>query len=241
MNKKIILPLKNNNRYFYVNEDMLKEILKIENPENILIRKHPLDANYKFDNEEKFSIDNSKSSIEFITKCHKIVSSVSNTNFEAMIFGKTCYTLGNMPFAKFSYKNLNYNDEYVINLFDLNFLIFCYYVPYSLCLNQEYINFRLSNPSEIDIYFKHYNYIMKKYGSNLNKDIVTTSIRERYIDTKEKIDDLKKSLEQSEIEKKNILISAEELNNQIKSMTNSKSWKLTEPFRKLARYIRREK
>lgn len=223
------------------NEDMLKEILKIENPENILIRKHPLDANYKFDNEEKFSIDNSKSSIEFITKCHKIVSSVSNTNFEAMIFGKTCYTLGNMPFAKFSYKNLNYNDEYVINLFDLNFLIFCYYVPYSLCLNQEYINFRLSNPSEIDIYFKHYNYIMKKYGSNLNKDIVTTSIRERYIDTKEKIDDLKKSLEQSEIEKKNILISAEELNNQIKSMTNSKSWKLTEPFRKLARYIRREK
>lgn len=223
------------------NEDMLKEILKIENPENILIRKHPLDANYKFDNEEKFSIDNSKSSIEFITKCHKIVSSVSNTNFEAMIFGKTCYTLGNMPFAKFSYKNLNYNDEYVINLFDLNFLIFCYYVPYSLCLNQEYINFRLSNPSEIDIYFKHYNYIMKKYGSNLNKDIVTTSIREKYIDTKKKIDDLKKSLEQSEIEKKNILISDEELNNQIKNMTNSKSWKLTEPFRRLARYIRREK
>lgn len=223
------------------NEDMLKEILKIENPENILIRKHPLDANYKFDNEEKFSIDNSKSSIEFITKCHKIVSYVSNTNFEAMIFGKTCYTLGNMPFAKFSYKNLNYNDEYVINLFDLNFLIFCYYVPYSLCLNQEYINFRLSNPSEIDIYFKHYNYIMKKYGSNLNKDIVTTSIREKYIDTKKKIDDLKKSLEQSEIEKKNILISDEELNNQIKNMTNSKSWKLTEPFRRLARYIRREK
>lgn len=79
------------------------------------------------------------------------------------------------------------------------------------------------------------------YGSNLNKDIVTTSIREKYIVTKKKIDDLKKSLEQSEIEKKNILISDEELNNQIKSMTNSKSWKLTEPFRKLARYIRREK
>lgn len=184
------------------NENMLKEMLRIEKTENILIRKHPLDANYKYNNEEKFNIDDSKSSIEFITKCHKIVSSVSNINFEAMILGKTCYTLENMPFARFSYKNLNYNDEYVINLYDLNFLFFCYYVPFSLCLDKEYINFRLSKPSEIDIYMKHYNYIMEKCETNLNENNEDISIRKKYITIKKKIDELTPLLNKKENEKK---------------------------------------
>lgn len=225
------------------NEDMLKEILKIENPKNILIRKHPLDANYKFKNEEKFNIDNSKSSIDFITKCHRIVSSVSNTNFEAMILGKTCYTLGNMPFARFSYENLNYNDEYVINLYDLNFLVFCYYVPYSLCLEQDYLDFRLSNPSEIDIYMRHYDYIIKKYIQKdcRKSDFADLSIRSKYLRKKCVIDDLNNKLKNMDDERKAVLVSNEELNFQINDMINSKSWKLTEPLRKLTKYISKMK
>lgn len=223
------------------NENMLKEMLRIEKPENILIRKHPLDANYKYNNEEKFNIDDSKSSIEFITKCHKIVSSVSNINFEAMILGKTCYTLGNMPFARFSYKNLNYNDEYVINLYDLNFLFFCYYVPFSLCLDKEYINFRLSKPSEIDIYMKHYNYIMEKCETNLNGNNEDISIRKKYITIKKKIDELTMLLNKKENEKKAILVSMDELENQIKKIVNSKSWKLTKPLRKLSEILKIKK
>lgn len=53
------------------NENMLKEMLRIEKTEKILIRKHPLDANYKYNNEEKFNIDDSKSSIEFIQSAIK--------------------------------------------------------------------------------------------------------------------------------------------------------------------------
>lgn len=226
------------------NEQILSQIINIENPKNILIRKHPLDANYKYPNEDKFDIDNSKSSIDFVTKCHRIVSSVSNINFEAMILGKTCYTLGNMPFAGFSYDSLKYNDDYVINIYDLNFLFFCYYVPYSLCLDEKYIEFRLSNPSEIDIYLKNYNYINEKYKKQIRINFDRVKIRGKYLKMKENIESLNKNIidlnsknEELTNEKKAIMFSYQEAMDQINDIINSKSWKLTKPLRKFQSFI----
>ena len=224
------------------NEEILENVLKIEKENNILIRKHPLDANYKYDMEDLFTVDKSSSSIEFLTKCHKIISSVSNINFEAMLLGKTCYTLGKMPFARFSYETLKYNDEYVINIYDLNFLFFCYYVPYSLCLENDYLDFRLSNPTQIQIYLKHYNFIKDKIMVNNNSkfDFNDISIRSKYLKEKNQIIKLKERVEKLDNENKAIIISNEELTKEIKGMVNSKSWKITKPLRKITSYISRK-
>lgn len=221
------------------NEDMIKDILRIEKGKNVLIRKHPLDANYKYENEEDFNIDHSNSSVDFIMKCHKVVSSVSNINFEAMILGKTCYTLGNMPFSRFSYENLNYNDEYVINLYDLNFLIFCYYVPYSLCLDQDYINFRLSNQSEIDIYLKHYNYIISKYKKENSYDFDRITIRSKYLFRKHELDLYHDKVNKLNDENKTIMDFNLKLKNELKKVIDSRSWKLTKPLRNILFYIKK--
>lgn len=158
-----------------------------------------------------------------------------------MILGKTCYTLGNMPFARFSYENLKYNDDYVISVYDLNFLFFCYYVPYSLCLDNDYLKFRLSNPSEIEIYLKHYNYIIYRYTKNKSYNFDKTKIRNKYIIKKSKIDFLNNKIVELNDRNKKIMTYNSELQDEIKNIINSKSWKLTKPLRKMLFYINKNK
>lgn len=224
------------------NDEILENLQNFEHKKNVLIRKHPANHDYKYNHEELYCIDNSVSSIEFISKCRKIVSSVSNIGLEAMILGKTSYTLGKMPFSRFCYTSLDYNDEYVVNMRDLNFLIFCYYTPYSLALTQEYIEFRNSDPSQYDIYMCHYNYIMKNNKNDLMKR--NFSVRNNYLTKSKKIKNLNNSIVQlnSELEvcknKNNKIVSENQfLRNEIDNIINSKSWKIT----KILRVINKKK
>lgn len=217
------------------NDEILEQLETFETKSNVLIRKHPANHDYKYNHEELYRIDNSISSIQFVSKCRKVISSVSNIGLEAMILGKTSYTLGKMPFSRFCYTTLDYNDQFVINIKDLNFLIFCYFTPYSLSLEKGYINFRNSNPSEYEIYMYHYNYIM-----NLNKNELKTKndigVRKNYLRIKKNKDDLIKLADEliaSNQEKDRIKLEKEYLSKEINNMINSKSWKITKPLRML--------
>lgn len=200
------------------NDEILEELSSQEKNNSILIRKHPANYHYIYNHEDEFTLDHSISSIQFLSKCHRIVSSVSNIGSEAMLFGKTCYILGEMPFKKLGYQSLEYNDEYVINVQDLAFLIFCFFVPYEIALTKEYIEFRDSNPTEIEIYEYHFNYIMKKYGKNLLKE-GQKCISEKWTEKYENEQALKAH--------------CAELESQLDLMINSKSWKMTKPLRRI--------
>lgn len=219
------------------NEEILEQLSMFEDNSNIIIRKHPANYNYKYKNEEKYIIDNSVSSVQFVSRCRKIISSVSNIGFEAMILGKTTYTLGKMPFKAFGYSSLEYNDEYIINVNDINFLVFGYYAPYDLALKKEYIKFRSGNPSEYDIYMYHYNYIMNKYSIN---KCYNTSVHDIYINRKNIKDNLENKIVKMNKEINVLKEDVEFLeteNNRLKqdidNIINSKSWKVTKPLRKI--------
>ncbi len=205
------------------NEEILESLDEFESKKNIIIRKHPANHNYKYNLEDKFTLDESVSSIQFLSRCRKIVSSVSNIGLEAMLFGKTSYTLGKMPFKRFCYNSLDINDDYVISVIDLNFLIFCYFTPYSLALDQHYVEFRNSNPSEYDIYMCHYKYIMK--DKNIKKSYKAKKVRDRYFSFIEK-DQIREKYEKLKEENDK---TKEELN----SILYSRSWRFTKPLRAL--------
>ena len=80
------------------------------------------------------------------------------------MFGKTVYLLSDkMPYSFMSYNSLNKKNitkELIVDSLYLNFMIFAYFVPWNLMLNQEYIKWRMSNPSIIDIYKKNQDYIL---------------------------------------------------------------------------------
>lgn len=213
------------------NEEILLSMSNFEKNKNIIIRKHPANYDYKYDKEDLYTIDNSVSSVQFVSKCRKIISSVSNIGLEAMLLGKTSYTLGKMPFKRFAYTTLEYNDEYVINVRDLNYLIFCYYAPYSLSLTDEYIKFRSENPSEVDIYMYHYNYIMRNYKNTDNNYAV--SIRENCLKRRNIILNLNKNIEEKNNEINKLKYDNDIYLKEINNIINSKSWKITKILRVL--------
>lgn len=205
-----------------INEDIMKQVLEIEKGSNILIRKHPANYNYKYKLENRFVLDNSISSIQFLSRCRRIVSSISNIGFEAMLLGKTSYTLGEMPFKRFCYNSLDYNDDFVISNLDLNFLVFCYFVPFDLALEKEYLDFRSKTTSEYDIYMFHYNYILNNHKIYRNNKIKST--REKYLDYNTLRKEGKEKIQKLEKENK-------DLSEELRMVYSSKSWKITKPLR----------
>ena len=214
------------------NEDILKQIVNYRNESNILIRKHPANWEYKYALEDKFDLDKSISSIQFLSRCHKIVSSISNLGVEAMLFGKTSYTLGNMPFSRFCYTDLDFNDEYVISVQDLNFLLFCFFVPYSIALTQEYIDFRAKTKNEYEIYMYHYNYIMKHLKNKKNKEYVLSNNYNYGITKRKQMEERINNFDQ---EIKKVIDEKNAIQAERDSMLNSRSWKITKPLRRLKR------
>lgn len=150
------------NTYSKYSHDEINEKLKsLASKNEILARGHP-HASKAIKGSKKFIIDDSRNSIEWILKCRRIVSSVSNIGFEAMLLGKTSYVLSDsMPFHYKAVKSLSALEDEVVDLSFLNYLIFCYFAPYQLMFDKEYIDFRLTNPSLEEIYIKNQEFIFK--------------------------------------------------------------------------------
>lgn len=150
-------------------------INKMFKPKNVTIR-YREKPNKKIGN-PNWNLDCSTKAIYWVLKCKRVLTYVSNIAFDAMLFGKTVYLLSDdMPFSFNSLNHFQYKDESVVETEYLNFMIFGYFVPWNLMLNQEYIEWRLTNPSIVDIYTKHQNYILSQVGFNKTKDISLSQI-----------------------------------------------------------------
>lgn len=215
--------------------DVLKQITKISPSKDISLRVHPAHSNRNKYN-DLYNVDNSKSSLEWILNCRRIVSVGSNISFETMLLGRTAYILGdNFPYLYGGINSLKYIDEKVCDIKYLNYLIFCYYVPYDLMFNNEYIKWRLTNPELNEIYNYNQNYIMKKY--RLRKNIFKITAEERITEILKNVHNLSneeilhiksKSLDNEIRRLKQQLTIEQEKNAQI---LGSKSWKITKPLR----------
>ena len=114
----------------------------------VLIRNHPL-ASMQYTATTSLGngvIDTSSNSLEFISKCKKIMTINSSVAFEAMLMGKEVEILGDSPFARIP----DMSSE--SKLLALNFAVFSYLVPNKLWNNEEYIKFRLNEKDEEILY-----------------------------------------------------------------------------------------
>ena len=102
--------------------------------------------------------DNSPTSFHAICKSKRVAAIQSAMLFEALLVGRTACGYGVGP-LNFMYNN-GIKDTQVreIPLEFLNFVVFCYFAPWPLVRDVEYIRYRLSGPSETDIYIRNYNY-----------------------------------------------------------------------------------
>lgn len=234
------------------NDTVLKSIRKLVANNKISIRLHPMN-NQKEKYKKLYNIDNSPSSIDWIINNRRIASTGSNIAFETMLYSRTTYILGdNFPYRNGAVNNVNMIDEKIADIKYINYLVFGYYVPYELMFNSDYIKWRLTSPSQWEIYEKNINYLLSKYKIDAmifkksENDRLKIIMKKVHKLSNIEIDNiLNENNYLKDIYEKNIYEinrkSSEkicELTDEINRMKNSKSWRITRPLRYIASKIK---
>jgi hypothetical protein len=143
------------------NDELLDRVGRMSPPTSVLVRPHPPSRPKIAD---RFELDTSKCAAEFILRCRRVVTATSNVAYEAMLLGKTAYIWGPLPFAKAAVSDRASLTEDVVDLLTLNFITFGFFAPYDLVFDREYLDWRTSRPSETDIYRRHLDHYLAKWG-----------------------------------------------------------------------------
>jgi hypothetical protein len=147
------------------------------------------------------------SGTDFVFSCDSILTINSSLGFESLLWGKKTYILGNSP-----YSSIASLPDQVERERSLCFYLTNYLVPFESLFSREYMEFRLSNPSEPDIEKANFS------GTDHMK------LQERYA---------KLTLENQQLTLKN-----QQLILELKKVHASHSWRLTSGFRALSSLMR---
>lgn len=146
----------------YTDLELALDIRLNYDEKDILFRMHPGDepfhADYGFKN-----IDTSLTAAEFICRCKKIAAIGSNIVPEALLWGKPVFTNKISPFFNMCQKELSVEEKWFYPTKEmLNYIFFVYLVPFELICNEEYLTWRLGEPSAIEIYNRHINFYLEQ-------------------------------------------------------------------------------
>lgn len=154
-----------NSKETMLDSELLYQVKKRIPMKDVLVRKHPGDfygAQYKT---YRTAMDRCANPIEFILQCREICTLSSNVAVEALLWGKTTYIYFDCPGSCGARRALDSrttriepNDRF------LSFFVFAYLIPYDYLTDVEYIRWRLTEPSEHEIYMRHLTYYMGKKG-----------------------------------------------------------------------------
>lgn len=245
----------------YKAEEVLNNISKLVSAERVSVRSHP--AFPRDLSKVNFIEDKSPNSVEWILSNRRIVSTVSNVGYEAMLYGKTSYVISKyMPFHSGTINDISYLDEQIVDIKYLNYITFGFYTPFELMFNMEYIKWRLTNPSSLDIYNKNLNHVLEKKSV---ADVFKKNSKDRLRYILKKVHDLDKNesniyeeykystqLIEKDLAVENANSIIEEKNNQIQKLEkgnevlekeinnilNSQSWKVTKPLRWISKVLK---
>lgn len=133
--------------------------------DNILIRKHPW-GYVDYREIDKNAV--ATSPITFIKLCDCIATTNSSMAYEAVLLNKKAMIFGDSPFKILSQIESTIdasNDELITNI---NFISFCYLIPFRFLYDYDYYCWRLSEPSEREIFNFHLNFYLNNKGIMLD-------------------------------------------------------------------------
>jgi Capsule polysaccharide biosynthesis protein len=130
--------------------------------DRILVRPHPLSLFGLQDlpNRALAVVDNSRTAMQFIGKCKRILTINSSVAFEAIAAGKPTYILGESPLAGLAYRHFDRRvrdqmRDIPLLREKLEFYTLNYLIPMNLWMSPDYYRFRLTAPAEADIRKRH--------------------------------------------------------------------------------------
>jgi hypothetical protein len=137
----------------YTDEDIYYECNRLFPHNQMRYRQHRMQL-------EQLQIDYSEvrsDPASLILSCKRTTAVSSQIVLKAMLWNRTAVMKKDtLPFSFMCEKN--YDSERKVDLKFLNYYLFCYLVPSELMFSQEYWRWRLTFPTEIEIYNKHLNF-----------------------------------------------------------------------------------
>lgn len=140
----------------WTSADLINKALKDNS--RALIRNHP-SASMGFINSKSLGggiLDDSRDSLEFISKCKKIMTINSSVGFQAILMGRKVEILGDNPFK--AIPSMSEEEK----LLALNFAVFSYLIPSELFGDAEYYKFRKFERNEKVLYNKGIELVTKR-------------------------------------------------------------------------------
>lgn len=135
--------------------ELLFRMARTYGKQNMRVRFHPADPyKAKYPKYADCMDKPGNSTIDFILSCEEIFSVGSNVCIEAMFWGRKAHTIVKCP----SYYGSAHSVEEKAKpaeLTYLNFFALNYLIPFQFMMDPEYIRWRLSDPSEKEIFEKH--------------------------------------------------------------------------------------
>lgn len=147
-------------------DDVRFECEKLYDKSQIVVRNHSLQVDYMQLNRDTVHNDPAA----WILSCRRLTAARSQIGLKILLWGRTAVikpdTLG------FSFMcEKNYTSTRKVDLRALNFYLFCYLVPNDLMFSGEYWQWRMTNPTETEIYKHHLDFYIEKL--NLPESILT--------------------------------------------------------------------
>lgn len=154
------------NYNLYTDDDLFEECNKLYQPTQITTRSHAVQLDQRHLKRDEIHND----AAPFILSCRRLTSVSSQISLKVLLWKRTAVM--KKPTMAFSFLCTNdYTSKEVADIVGLNYYVFCYLVPNDLMFSDTYWKWRITNPTESEIYRKHLDYYMEKL--NLPKSILT--------------------------------------------------------------------
>ncbi len=241
----------------YTDHELIDDLFEIYSYGDVNIRLHPGDmygATYRLN-----EVDKSSSPFPFLIDSKRIAAVGSNMLFEAMLWKRiACCKTNVMPATIMCSKNYREKIEKKDTELFVNFFIFSFLVPSELATDEEYMRWRLSNPSETAIFNRNLEYYMKAFSLNeiwillnrkqrleflkmhrnykpMDDDDFEKSIIRKKLNESHNTDVRLERIETKETLNENndtdVYLRYLETKEWLDSVLNSTSWKITQPLR----------
>lgn len=146
-------------KYKYTDDDIFYECKKLYSKDKIKVRSHSIHL-------DDIQVDRTvvhNDPASYILSCERLTAVQSQIILKVLLWNR----VGVMKKDTLAFSflcNKEYDSLTKANLLGLNYYFFGYLIPSELMFSDEYLKWRLSNPSEVEIYQRHLDFLFNALG-----------------------------------------------------------------------------
>ena len=147
-------------------DDVRYECEKLYNKSQMTVRNHA----YQIDSMQLDRSTTHNDPAAWILSCCRLAASRSQIGLKILLWNRTAIVKSDSLGFSFMCEK-DYTSTRKVDLRALNFYLFCYLIPNDLMFSGEYWQWRMTNPTETEIYHRHLDFYIEKL--NLPESILT--------------------------------------------------------------------